>query len=323
MRDAGAQLETGQAGGARKPRGASASRRATRRWSVRTRHESGADGAPVRQPAAAPAPSSRWSDRTARAQRGRRPARTATRLTTGQPATRPSRSTIGTISGNPRSASAAGGAAGNQASCECEWGSEAPASWPSLMNGKQMPPRSSCARRCHASATWSSVVGDSFGDRVHVLRAVHHDLLQLEGRVEVRHDAHVPAGRPVAEAERLGRRPVFVAGAERAVLTLIRGDRRCARPARAPRRDCQAQRPVDASRRRSATLGAGLAEVSPPARNGRSISIGIGKTIVVDCDGPSSSSALQVAQLQRDRMRLDHHERRPSTARRPGTRPRR
>ena len=43
-------------------------------------------------------------------------------------------------------------------------------------------------------------------DRVHVLGPVHHDLLPLEGRVEVRHHAHVPAGRPVAEQQRLRRR---------------------------------------------------------------------------------------------------------------------
>ena len=49
-----------------------------------------------------------------------------------------------------------GGSAGSQASCECECGSDAPASRPSFRSGKQMPPTSR-ARRCHASATRSSV----------------------------------------------------------------------------------------------------------------------------------------------------------------------
>ena len=89
------------------------------------------------------------------------------------------------------------------------------------------------------------------GDRVDVLGPVHDDLLPLERRIEVRHDAHVPAGRAVAEQQRLGRRPVLVAGAERAVLALVRRDRRGAGPPRASGRD----RDPAAGRRVKAEVG--------------------------------------------------------------------
>ena len=70
------------------------------------------------------------------------------------------------------------------------------------------------------------------------------DLLALERRVEVRHDAHAPAGRPIAEPQRLGRRPVLVACAERARRGIVARRCRCARPLGPRRRD---RRPSDRS----------------------------------------------------------------------------
>ena len=75
-------------------------------------------------------------------------------------------------------------------------------------------------------------------DRMDVCRPVDHDLLALERRVEVRHDAYVPARRPVAEAQALRRRLVLVPGAERAGLRRVGGRDRRAGPRRARGRNC-------------------------------------------------------------------------------------
>jgi hypothetical protein len=133
-----------------------------------------------------------------------------------------------------------------------------------------------------AQTTLRSVLGQ----RARVPRHGDHHLLPLEGRVEVRHDAHPPR---VADGERLGRRPVLAARAERARLELLRRlglemGHADARPARTPGRDdCQA------ARQRVA------AEVyfSPSVRgstNAFRMSIGAGKTIVDEFVAPISSS---------------------------------
>src|SRR5438094_4534521 len=54
-----------------------------------------------------------------------------------------------------------------------------------------------------------------------VLVSVDDDLLPLECWVQVRNDAHRPAGRPVAEPQRLRRGLVLVARAERAARELV------------------------------------------------------------------------------------------------------
>ena len=142
-----------------------------------------------------------------------------------------------TVSGSPRSASTAGGGPGSQASCECEWGSEAPASCPSFTIGKTVPPTSR-ARRCHASAIRSSVASSSSPSERVVVGPVDDDFLPLERGVEVGNDADVPSGRAVTEPERLRRGAVFVACAEGTALELVLDDFRCARPRRARGGDC-------------------------------------------------------------------------------------
>ena len=75
-------------------------------------------------------------------------------------------------------------------------------------------------------------------DRMDMRRPVDHDLLALERRVEIRHDADVPAGRPVAEPQALRRCLVLVPGAERARLRRVAGSGRRSGPGRARRRHC-------------------------------------------------------------------------------------
>jgi len=58
-------------------------------------------------------------------------------------------------------------------------------------------------------------------DRAHVRRAVDDDLLVLDGREEVRDDAHLPVGRVLREPEHFRRGLVLVAGAERAGVELL------------------------------------------------------------------------------------------------------
>src|SRR2546423_5852495 len=58
------------------------------------------------------------------------------------------------------------------------------------------------------------------GERALVLAAVDHDLLTLEGRVEIRDDPHAPR---LAPSQRLRRRPVLSPRAERARVELFVG----------------------------------------------------------------------------------------------------
>ncbi len=70
--------------------------------------------------------------------------------------------------------------------------------------------------------------------RVEVLGRVHDDLLPLERGVEVGEDADAPG---LAEPQRLGRRPLLPAGAERAARALVLDRPEGARPGRAPAGD--------------------------------------------------------------------------------------
>ena len=122
------------------------------------------------------------------------------------------------------------------------------------------------------------------GDRSHVLRRVDDDLLPLERRVEVRHDADAPR---VPDRQRLGRRAVLAPGAERAALELRLGRRIDERPAgTGPLRASWCNDDLATRERVDAELSAQL----PSRTNGLIRSIGAGKTIVVDAEGPSSSS---------------------------------
>src|SRR5205085_11439966 len=69
------------------------------------------------------------------------------------------------------------------------------------------------------------------GERPHVPRRVDDDLLPLERAVQVRDDPHRPRG-TFGKAQRLRRRAVLAARAERAVLELLRGWRRDRAPSR-------------------------------------------------------------------------------------------
>jgi hypothetical protein len=134
-----------------------------------------------------------------------------------------------------------------------------------------------------------------------VARRRDDDLMMLEDRVEVRDDANRPAGRVGGAAARanregLGRRPILPALAKRAGEQLFLGreveisPRARSRPLRTARRDDD---PL-AGDRVLAKLAAGDQLEAPPpfffSRKGLSRSIGAGKTIVVDCEEPSSSS---------------------------------
>ena len=121
-------------------------------------------------------------------------------------------------------------------------------------------------------------------------RAVDDDLLALERRVEVRDDAHRPPLGALRQPQRLGRRAVLAAEAERARVELFsrRGlERRAAGagPAGAAGRD-------DDGAARLRVVQQAAAQPAPvrSCMNGVSRSIGAGNTIVVACDEPSSSS---------------------------------
>ena len=127
------------------------------------------------------------------------------------------------------------------------------------------------------------------GERAHVLRRVHDDLLPLERGVQVRDDADPPR---LSDRERLRRCAVFPTGVERARVQLLPRRRLEVRPARArPLRPAWRDHDLSTRERVLARLSA---QVAWPwwlfSMNGRNRSIGAGKTIVVDADGPSSSS---------------------------------
>lgn len=129
----------------------------------------------------------------------------------------------------------------------------------------------------------------------------HDDLVVLEDGVEVRHDPDRPAGRvglaaTGTEGERLGGRAVLATLAERAREQLVLGwqvevcTRACARPLRAPRSDDD---PLTGDRILAELPRRVLVQLDPSvffSRNGRIRSIGVGKTIVVDCEPLMSSS---------------------------------
>ena len=113
---------------------------------------------------------------------------------------------------------------GSHASCECECGSDAPASWPSFTIAEHRAADVACAALPGLGDEVERVVGE-LAERARVLWAVDDDFLPLERGVEVRHDAHAPSrsGRrragaspavcdPRARAERAARELVFVLG---------------------------------------------------------------------------------------------------------------
>src|ERR687898_2233414 len=121
-----------------------------------------------------------------------------------------------------------------------------------------------------------------------MLRRVDDPLLPLERRVEVRDDADPPG---ISDRERLGRCAVLSAGVERAGVELGLRRRLDVRPARArPLRATCRDRDLPTGERVLAELSA---QVAWPwllcSMNGLDRSIGAGKTMVVDADGPSSS----------------------------------
>ena len=127
------------------------------------------------------------------------------------------------------------------------------------------------------------------GERAHVLGRVHDDLLPLERGVQVRDDANPPG---LADRERLRRCAVLAAGVERARVELLLRRRLHVGPARAgPLRPARRDHDLPTRERVLAELSA---QVAWPwwlfSMNGLNRSIGAGKTIVVDADGPSSSS---------------------------------
>ena len=140
------------------------------------------------------------------------------------------------------------------------------------------------------------------GERADVPRRRDDDLVVLEDRVEIRDDADCPARRVGSAAARtdregLGRSPFLPPSAERAGDQLFLGRqvevRACARARPLSPARCDDDPP--AGDRVLAKLSAGRQLEAPPpffffSRNGLSRSIGAGKTIVVDCEEPSSSS---------------------------------
>ena len=140
-------------------------------------------------------------------------------------------------------------------------------------------------------------------ERTHVRRAVDHDLLPLERGIEVRHDPDLPAGRTVTEPQRLRRCPILVAGAERArggVVVGAAGRPRPLRPPRGDRHPATGRRIVAEVGQRRAWSGLGL------------VAEGRERPQHLDRDRERDrrrrrraelEQRLQVAQLQRDRVR--------------------
>src|SRR6266542_2880386 len=125
------------------------------------------------------------------------------------------------------------------------------------------------------------------GEGAHVPTAVHDDFLVFERRVKIGDDPNAPVAL-FREDERLRRRHVLVAGAEGAGLELLGGGL------------------LERGLRRPGTLGAAgsdhgdaarlgfaaklAAQLAPSAFGTKSRIRSTGKTIVVACDEPSSSS---------------------------------
>jgi len=129
------------------------------------------------------------------------------------------------------------------------------------------------------------------GERACVPWAVDDDLLPLERGKEVRDDAYGPGLLAFRQPQRLRWRAVLAAGAERTLVQLLPGRRlepvpRGTRPAR-PR---FGEGDPPPGRAVAAELAAQLSDFPLRSRKGLKRSIGAGKTIVVACDEPSSSS---------------------------------
>src|SRR5918911_255243 len=116
---------------------------------------------------------------------------------------------------------------------------------------------------------------------------MHDDLVTRERGIQVRNDADAPAWGVVRltlrKRECLRRRAVLAALAEWTRVELL-GRHRADRPAAGARTPCTARREDDLVRQ------VDVAARSPRSMNGRIRSTGAGKTIVVDCEPPSSSS---------------------------------
>src|SRR5205814_8903772 len=118
--------------------------------------------------------------------------------------------------------------------------------------------------------------------RAHVARRGDDHLLALEGRIQVRHDAHRPR---LAFAVHLGWRAVLAPRAERAIgELLLRG--RLDLPALGSGTPCAARRVDDLA---PGELGAGDQSLAR-SRNGLIRSIGAGKIIVEEFEPPISRS---------------------------------
>src|SRR5512132_961212 len=117
------------------------------------------------------------------------------------------------------------------------------------------------------------------GERADVVGCVNDHLLALEGRIEVRDDTDPPR---IAEHKRLGRSPVFAAGAERARLELPLGRRLdLGKPGAGSSTSARGKEHLTAGERILPDAGQ-LLLLPPPAdsRNGLKSSIGSGRMIV-------------------------------------------
>src|SRR5207247_8835628 len=138
------------------------------------------------------------------------------------------------------------------------------------------------------------VLGGEVSEGANVTRRVDDHLVPLEGGVQVGDDAHAPAGRigfAALERQRkdLGRRPVLVAFAERTALALV-GRLGLELGARRAGSACSRWSYSDDAPRERVYPQLGVQDfLRARSRNGVSRSIGAGKTMVVDCEEPSSS----------------------------------
>ena len=192
-------------------------------------------------------------------------------------------------------------------------------------------PRAAARPRRRAS---SSLVVE-LGERADVARRVDDDLLPLEGRdrgsgrrARCQPGVSAAASRPRASVSGGVRSSRPSQNGHDSSSSSVGGS---SAPATRPGRARPAGRDDDRApgERVAAELGPRLGaqrpafEPSGARGTASSRSIGAGKTIVVDVRRADLEQRLQVAQLERDRVLLDHDAPRPSAARRPGTRPRR
>ena len=178
--------------------------------------------------------------------------------------------------------------AGSQASCECECGRKRPPSRPSFSNAEaDVPPdvaraplprlRNEVDRRRRRARRRSARARGPWID----------DLLPLERRIEVRNDSYVQPVGPLPSRRGLGRRAILVARAEGAAAASSssvaeRGDAPGPlAPERARSRPSGPSSGHDGGRRGHFCGWRRRTSACRPAT---------GKTIVVDCDEPSSSS---------------------------------